>query len=284
MNETTAVTSGKSLSSGRLNSPPPIVTLRSNADGGGGVWSDKFKVYCYRFAGDHPHAGEVCYVGTTQRSLKLRHKDHRHLDLEIDQFMRDYPHHVSGIEHLASAFNGQSMLDTEKQLADYYDCWSPKGFNCAAGGVFHREMRQRMSASSKNKPKSKKHRDNISKSKQGAKNPMYGKRHPDWLIRKIAASNSGSNHKQFIVMPMDKLLELAKQGMSVTAIAATLGVSWSTVKRRLRRSGYKSPSRKLPVSVGGILQMRDRGISVKSIAGCLGVSPQTIRRRLEESR
>ena len=120
----------------------------------------RFLIYAYRYAGDHPYAGDVCYVGVTERTLAQRHRSHLCNNLAVDEFLRTFPDHISDIQHIATAFDGQGMLDTEEALTDFYDCWAPRGFNYRAGGKFSAEIIEKLREAAMNNQhfKGKKHR------------------------------------------------------------------------------------------------------------------------------
>ena len=155
--------------------------------------SDKYLIYGYKFAGDHPHAGEWCYVGQTSRALHLRHNGHLRDDLAIDYFLRDYPAHWSGPHIILDNISHESVAELEEHFANHYDTWQPRGFNGAAGSVLSQDTRNKMSARKIGVKRPPDVCRNIAASKTGDKNYWFGKRHSPETLEIMSAAQAGEN-------------------------------------------------------------------------------------------
>lgn len=96
----------------------------------------------------------------------------------------------------------------------------------------------------------------------------------------------GTSPRPDLLYPEDKKIrDMYMDGLSITQVSRAIGLSPSTIARRVQAMGINRPRQryKIPLDKDDIRRRYENGQCVQSIARDLGANPKTIKRRLEET-
>ena len=146
----------------------------------------------------------IQYVGQTIRTLEIRWKEHcsnRMDSIRLSRAINKYGEKSFSKEIVGIFDNEEDLNNAEEYFIEWYNSLSPNGYNLHTGGNNHKiseETRKRMSKSKMGekhwtfgKSLTKKHRDNLSKSKKGKKKDAAFKLKRSIYMKEKAAKNPG---------------------------------------------------------------------------------------------
>lgn len=96
----------------------------------------------------------------------------------------------------------------------------------------------------------------------------------------------GTSPKPDLLYPEDKKIrDMYMDGLSIPQVSRALGISASTIARRVQAMGISRPRQKykIPLDKDDIRRRYENGQCVQHIARDLGANPKTVKRRLEEA-
>lgn len=124
------------------------------------------------------------YIGQTSKTLKERWKGHKfHKGCKyLNRAIKKYGQDNFTIEYICSVLKQEWINDTEILCIKQFNSLIPNGYNICIGGnapmknrKHTNKAKKKISKASIGKNKSNSHKQNISKSKIGILNPMFGK-------------------------------------------------------------------------------------------------------------
>lgn len=209
----------------------------------------------------------MIYIGQTSQTMKKRKNIHKyeskHSKRHFCRAINKYGMEGFTWDIIFNCFDKKEMDEMEKFFIANYKATNYL-YNLTDGGEgllgykYTEEQKNKLSKTMTGKNRSEEHCRNISKSKKGSKNPMFGKKQSLETINKrrqkiighetseetrikISLANNGKirkdrleNNNNWIKLDKNKIIELRNKGMSGNKIAKELKVSPWTIYFRLK--------------------------------------------------
>ena len=196
------------------------------------------------------------YIGKTKQTLNRRIGQHKRANSVIGQTIRKYGRENFTVEVIEECDTLEQLNERERFWIAFFNCKAPKGYNltdCGDGSLgCTQETRDKMSVAQrgeKNHFFGKHHtaetRAKLKIANAGEKNFNFGKHRTTATRKKIGAGNHGKKRTPEVRAKLSVLKrsessfknllnELDKRQMSYTALAKLLGLSQSSISRKMR--------------------------------------------------
>ncbi len=128
----------------------------------------------------------LIYIGQTKADLNARITQHVRMHKHyIQRALKKYGLESFTVSVIDEAFTKETIDEKEKHWIRFYDCRSPKGYNCTGGG------------DGNDTPRSEETKRRMSIVKMGKNHPMYGKHHTDESNQKRREAMMGEKNHNY---------------------------------------------------------------------------------------
>lgn len=128
----------------------------------------------------------LIYIGQTKADLSVRIMRHKVMNkYYIQRALNKYGLESFTVSVIDEVFTKEAIDEKEKYWIKFYDCRSPKGYNCTGGG------------DGNDTPRSEETRRRMSMVKMGKNHPMYGKHHTAESNQKRREALTGTKNHNY---------------------------------------------------------------------------------------